>query len=286
MSVNRTGDALERMCHGIIVLVSVLVPRSRRSGWREEWESEVWHHLHTHGQGSGALPGAALLVRCLGAFPHALWEIDATQPLTRTLDLEQMVGSALAPGRFQALLLGLFSVFAVGLAGVGVYSILAEGVNERRREIGVRMAMGAQPSSVVQEVVPWAQTCRRQHRSRGSGRVRRHPAIGDAPFRGGSPRSFGVPADPAVPNRGGSARELASGSAGRAHRPVGRAAQRALASVRPCGWRVGHSQVGGPPVGQFRLPIVTVSVSRSPSRSTIMSTTSSGLVLRSASVYS
>ena len=153
MSVNRTGGALERMCHGIIVLVSVLVPRSRRSGWREEWESEVWHHLHTHGQGSGALPGAALLVRCLGAFPHALWEIDATQPLTRTLDLEQMVGSALAPGRFQALLLGLFSVFAVGLAGVGVYSILAEGVNERRREIGVRMAMGAQPSSVVQEVV-------------------------------------------------------------------------------------------------------------------------------------
>ena len=120
MSVNRTGGALERMCHGIIVLVSVLVPRSRRSGWCEEWESEVWHHLHTHGQGSGALPGAALLVRCLGAFPHALWEIDATQPLTRTLDLEQMVGSALAPGRFQALLLGLFSVFAVGLAGVGV----------------------------------------------------------------------------------------------------------------------------------------------------------------------
>ena len=94
---------------------------------------------------AGEVPGRA--------FPHALWEIDATQPLTRTLDLEQMVGSALAPGRFQALLLGLFSVFAVGLAGVGVYSILAEGVNERRREIGVRMAMGAQPSSVVQEVV-------------------------------------------------------------------------------------------------------------------------------------
>ena len=97
--------------------------------------------------------GAALLVRCLGAFPHALCEVDATQPLTRTSDLEQMVGSSLAPGRFQALLLGQFSVFAVGLAGVGVYSILAEGVNERRREIGVRMAMGAQPSSVLQEVV-------------------------------------------------------------------------------------------------------------------------------------
>ena len=44
-------------------------------------------------------------------------------------------------------------MLAVGLAGVGVYGILAEGVNERRREIGVRMAMGAQPSSVVRAVV-------------------------------------------------------------------------------------------------------------------------------------
>ena len=73
MSEGRKGGALETVCRGIIVLASVLVPRSRRSGWREEWESEVWHHLHTHGTGSGVLPGVALLLRCVGAFPHALW---------------------------------------------------------------------------------------------------------------------------------------------------------------------------------------------------------------------
>jgi ABC-type antimicrobial peptide transport system permease subunit len=68
-------------------------------------------------------------------------------------DYFSLLGGSPAPGRFQALLLGLFSLVAFGLAGVGVYGILAEGVNERRREIGVRTAMGARPSSVVNEVV-------------------------------------------------------------------------------------------------------------------------------------
>ncbi len=72
MSATPDG-ALERAYRGIIGRAGLLVPSGRRAGWREEWEAEVWHHLHHNGNGSGALSGVALLLRCLGAFPHALW---------------------------------------------------------------------------------------------------------------------------------------------------------------------------------------------------------------------
>lgn len=87
------------------------------------------------------------------AFREVLWEVDPTQPLTRASELESMVASSLAPGRFQAILVGLFSGFAVLLAAVGLYGLLAEGVSQRRRELGVRLALGEDRSSVVRAVV-------------------------------------------------------------------------------------------------------------------------------------
>ncbi len=65
---------LERACLGIIAFAALFVPWPRRSDWREEWESEVWHSLHPNRSGNGpkALSGAALLLRCSGALWHAL----------------------------------------------------------------------------------------------------------------------------------------------------------------------------------------------------------------------
>jgi len=75
MSVEAPKGVLERACLRIITFSSLFVPWHRRSDWREEWESEVWHSLHPSRNGNGpkALSGAALLLRCCGALWHALW---------------------------------------------------------------------------------------------------------------------------------------------------------------------------------------------------------------------
>jgi putative ABC transport system permease protein len=103
---------------------------------------------------------ASLVVRTQGtpasavaAVRAAIARIDPEQGVAQVQPMETVIGNASARPRVQAGVFGMFGILALVIAAVGLYGVMAYGVEQRRREIGLRLALGAPPRRLLRGVV-------------------------------------------------------------------------------------------------------------------------------------
>jgi putative ABC transport system permease protein len=146
---------------GIVTIVGIVADvRHASLAATPQPEMYLAHAQFRFWGGGGILTELSLVLRTVGepaamsrAVRNEVAALDAQLPVGEFRTMEQLRGESVSQPRFLIFLFSAFSMVALAIAVIGIYGVIAYGVAQRRKEIGIRVALGARPSSVAGMVV-------------------------------------------------------------------------------------------------------------------------------------